>query len=262
MKQMYFVSGLPRSGSTLLCNILAQNPRFHATQTSGCLDILFSIRNNWDKLIEHQSHPNPAALQRVLRATLAAYYEDVEKPIVFDKSRGWVAYVELIEQILQQPVKILVPIRPVPNVLASFEKLYRETSKVKQAPGEAENYFLFQTVEGRCQYWMQPNQPVGLSLARINDSCRRGHRKKLHFVEFNELTVNPEKKMKEIYQFLGEPYYEHNFDNVEQVTSEDDSVHGFVNLHTIRPRVQPVKNDAQEILGADLCAKFASRLTV
>lgn len=36
-KKYYFISGLPRSGSTLLANILAQNPRFHATATSGIL---------------------------------------------------------------------------------------------------------------------------------------------------------------------------------------------------------------------------------
>ena len=34
----HFISGLPRSGSTLLANLLAQNPRFHSTATSGILN--------------------------------------------------------------------------------------------------------------------------------------------------------------------------------------------------------------------------------
>jgi sulfotransferase len=105
---------------------------------------------------------------------------------------------------------------------------------------------------------MQPNSPVGIAINRVNDAVKRGHQKKMHFVEFNDLTTEPETKMKEIYDFLGEPYFDHNFNHVEQVTQEDDSVHGFVNLHTIRPRVQPVKNDAKDVLGADLIAKIQS----
>jgi sulfotransferase len=33
-KQFHFISGLPRSGSTLLSALLLQNPRFHAGMTS------------------------------------------------------------------------------------------------------------------------------------------------------------------------------------------------------------------------------------
>jgi len=38
-KTVHFVSGLPRSCSTLLCNLLAQNPRVHATPTSPLHEI-------------------------------------------------------------------------------------------------------------------------------------------------------------------------------------------------------------------------------
>ncbi|WP_309236453.1 sulfotransferase [Microcoleus sp. FACHB-672] len=34
LNQIHFISGLPRSGSTLLSAILRQNPRFHAGMTS------------------------------------------------------------------------------------------------------------------------------------------------------------------------------------------------------------------------------------
>ena len=51
-KKFYFIAGLPRSGSTLLANILAQNPKFHTTSTSGVMDVMFGVRNNWDNLIE------------------------------------------------------------------------------------------------------------------------------------------------------------------------------------------------------------------
>jgi sulfotransferase len=256
-KRFFFISGLPRSGSTLLCNILAQNPKFHATETSGCLDVLFGLRNVWNTLVEHRASPCPQRLQRVLRAAFEAYHAEQVKPVVFDKSRGWIAYLELIENVLEDKVKVLVPVRPVVDILTSFETLFRETAKVKQPPGEAENYFQFQTVAGRCEFWMRPDQPVGLALNRLGDVTRRGLQDRLHFVQFDRLTSNPKQKLKEIYDFLGEEYFEHNFDHVEQVTQEDDEIHGFVNLHKIRNKVEPVKSRAREVLGEEIIKRFA-----
>ncbi|HEY3520824.1 MAG TPA: sulfotransferase, partial [Rhodanobacteraceae bacterium] len=39
-RTFHFISGLPRSGSTLLAAILRQNPRFHAGMTSPVADIM------------------------------------------------------------------------------------------------------------------------------------------------------------------------------------------------------------------------------
>ena len=257
-REFYCVSSLPRSGSTLLCNILAQNPRFHATHTSGCLDVLFGIRNQWHQLIEHKAHPDDASLQRVLKAILMAYYEDVEKPVIIEKSRGWMAYLELLEQILGKQAKILVPIRPLPDILSSMEKLNRETSRVKQPSGEAENYFQFQTQEGRCEYWLRGDNLVGLAYNRVMDAIQRGFKDRLHFIKFNELTTNPKDTLNSIYEFLGEEPYEHNFNHVEQVTTENDELHGYVGLHTIKPKVVAKSSDAVEILGQQLVKKYAN----
>jgi sulfotransferase len=55
--------------------------------------------------------------------------------------------------------------------------------------------------------------------------------------------------MQQIYAFLGEPYFEHDFENVQQVTQEDDTVHGYKGMHDIRPQVRPITSNAREILG-------------
>lgn len=252
MKTIYFLNGLPRSGTTLLCNILLQNPRFHATATSGCMDILFNIRNSWDNLFQHKACPCPQKLPNVIKSTIQAYYQDVDKDIIFDKSRGWLPYIEFIEQMTETKMKILVPVRPIPDILASFEMLYRETSKVKQPPGEAQNYFQFQTIKGRCDYWLRNDQVVGLTVNRLKDAMQRGLQDRLHFVDFNLLTTKPYATLKKIYDFLGEEYYSHSFNYVEQITTEDDDVHGYVNLHNIRNKVEPVESRAIEILGANI----------
>lgn len=248
-KKFCFCGGLPRAGSTLLQNILAQNPRIHATHASGCMDVCFNVRNNWNSLIEHKAHPNDEALPRVLRAILCAYYADVEKPVIIDKCRGWLSLIEMAEHALGHPVKILVPVRDIRDVLASFEKLWRANAKTRQIPGEAANYFDFQTVEGRCKFWAHQSQPVGLAYNRIKDALQRGFRDRLYFVHFERLTASPKSTLAGIYYFLEEEPFPHDFTHVSQVTIEDDTIHGFVNLHTIRPKVEPAPPQWPDVLG-------------
>jgi sulfotransferase len=69
-------------------------------------------------------------------------------------------------------------------------------------------------------------------------------------VEFEDLTRHPSDTLKRIYEFLGQPHFLHDFDNVVQYTREDDeNVHRIPGLHGIRPKVAPVPRSAQETLG-------------
>ena len=108
MKQFFFISGLPRSGSTLLCNILVQNNElFVSKATSGCHDVLFNVRNQWDKLIEHQAEGvDYEQLKRVLQSILNSYHS-TDKNIVIDKGRGWLSLIEMAEFILGYTPKLL-----------------------------------------------------------------------------------------------------------------------------------------------------------
>jgi sulfotransferase len=249
-KSIYFISGLPRSGSTLLCNILNQNPRFRATATSGVLDMLLIIRNNWNAIAAFKAVRNEPAKLRVIRAMLYSFYADIDKPIIFDKSRGWPGYFEMVEEILGHRAKSLICVRDIRDVLASFEKLWRKESKTNQISQERALPNNFQTVEDRCKVWLKTDQPVGNAYNRVKDALQRGYGDRMHFVFFNELTSKPRETMKSIYTFLGEEYFNHDFSNVEQSTQEDDFFHGFTDLHTIRSQVAPVSSNWKEVLGS------------
>ena len=73
----------------------------------------------------------------------------------------------------------------------------------------------------------------------IRDAVTRGWRENMLFVDYDALCTSTQFELNRIYQFIDEDTYEHDPDNVEQVTKEDDSVHGFVGLHDIRPKVRP-----------------------
>jgi sulfotransferase len=249
-KTIHMISGLPRSGSTLLCNILAQNPEMHSTPTSACHEALFVLRNAWGEWVEHKAAKSLANnLQPVLNATINAYH-NTDRPVVIDKGRGWLSLIELAEFALDRKVKIIVPVRGIPQILSSFEKLHRKTQAKDQG-----DYFQAQTIQGRAEHLLGGEQVLGLAYNRLKDAMMRGLGDRLCLVEFDDLTHNPKETLEDIYKFLELPNFEHDFTSVEQYTHEDDSVHG-MDLHTIRKDVKPIKDDSVSVLGVDLCKQY------
>lgn len=247
-RTIHFVCGLPRSGSTLLCNLLAQHPDVHTTPTSACHEVLFVIRNNWSEWIEHKASKELADeknLQRVLSSVMHSYH-DTDKPVIIDKGRGWTSLLEMAEFALNRKAKVLVPVRDISQIVASMEKLHRKNIHKQSDNG---NYFDAQTVEGRSQLHLNNKGVVGLAYNRLRDAIQRGLGDRLYLVEFETLTCEPEETMKGIWEFLEMEPAKHDFDNVEQVTYEDDSLHGIDGLHTIKNKVRPILDDSLDILG-------------
>ena len=82
----------------------------------------------------------------------------------------------------------------------------------------------------------------------------QGVDKKCLYIRFEDLTGRPEQEMQKVYNYLGLPEFQHDFNNVEQLTQEDDAVYGMTaDLHTVRPKVESVKSDYIDILGEGLC---------
>lgn len=248
MKTLHFINGMPRSGSTLLANILNQNPDFRATPTSGICPLLIQTAHAWNGVPEIRASAHADDKLTTLRAMLSGFHSRITQPVVFDKSRGWVCAFEMLENLLGTKPKILVTYRDIPSILASCEKLFR---RELATPGSTAKFGQnMETIEGRLAHWSEGTQLVGGAYNRIRDCVARGHGSSLHFVNFDDLTSNPVSTLLAVYDFLGYKYFGgHDFDNVEQSTHEKDSEHGFTDLHTIRRAVRPVKKDFQAVLG-------------
>lgn len=243
-RRIHFLAGLPRSGSTLLANILAQHPQIHVTPTSGIVDMLVQVRNTWDRNDAFQAADrkrNEETKRRVLRAMLQAYFADIEQPVCIDKNRYWTEYLEMAETLMgsREQLKVLVTVRDLRDVLASFERLYRKTSALGQIHQETNLALKFKTALGRVETFIEDNQPVGRAYNAIRDAVTRGWKDRMHFVDYDELTRHPAQVLAGIHTFLDVAPFKHEFTRVEQVTHEDDFVYGFKDLHQIRPVVQP-----------------------
>lgn len=238
---------MPRSGSTLLCNVLAQNPQFHVTPTSGLSELIRGTHMFWKQNPIIKASETPAKELKIIKELFQSYHSDTERPVVFNKSRGWASLIELIENALQSEMRIITTLRKMTCILASLEKLYRKELKLINSPMETNKNM--NTIESRLHTWANSEGLVGQAYNDIRDAIMRGHGNKFYFLDFDQFTLSPKTKIKEIYNFIEQPYYNHDFDNVQQYTKENDAEHGFTDLHTIRCKVEPVLDDSKEILG-------------
>lgn len=253
MERLFFQSSLPRAGSTLLQNIIAQNPDFYATPTSGVLELVFAARGNYTDSPEFKAQD--ADLMRTgflsfCRNGMDGYYNAItDKKYVIDKSRGWGIHYDFLNLIYPNP-KIVVMVRDLRDIFASMEKNYRKNPD-KANPILNWAQMAGTTVPKRVDIWAQ-SQPIGLAIERLQELFRLGIDSKVLFVKFEDLCLYPETTMTRIYEYLEVPYYEHNFDNIQQVTKEDDEVYGVFGDHEIRTKLAPVPSKAKHILGKDV----------
>jgi len=243
-KTVYALAGLPRSGSTLLMNILGQNPRFHVTPTSALIGSLLQLRAGFEQNDALRALPEADRdVQRLnmLRGLVNGAFAHGERPVAIDKNRVWPEYLEMLEALLggRDRVKVLVTVRDLRDVLASFEKRHRATAGLAPPPLEKLAPEKARQATGRLTLWVSDSHPVGRAYVAIRDAITRGWRDRLHFVEYDALTREPEATLRGIYGFLDERPFAHDLARVVQVTQEDDSMHGYAGLHSIRPVVEP-----------------------
>jgi sulfotransferase len=143
--------------------------------------------------------------------------------------------------------KVIVMVRDLRDVFCSMEKKFREN------PDKAETTRDWATMRGatipeRVDIWAN-TPPVGLALKRLQEIISFGNDKHMLFIKYEDLCLNPEQTMNRVYNYLGIPHFNHNFDFIEQVTHEDDTVHGEYGDHTIRNKLEMLPSDANRILG-------------
>jgi sulfotransferase len=243
-----FVTGLPRSGSTVLCNILAQNPHFHCDAvTSGLVGLLSMVQENWEKSESFRAWPDIEAKKRVLKGIFYSYYGHSTQPTIIDKNRGWLNQAELLEMVLEERPKFLVTVRDMRAIMSSWEKMWRKNKALFRLtlPPEAQP-----TVESRVQHWGSSKDHTGRAYLNIQDALSRGYRDSMLFIDFDKLTEYPQIQMNRIYDFLELPRFQHDFKNIVQKNIEEDPVGWMRDLHVIKPQLIPLASDWEKILGS------------
>jgi len=247
---------MPRSGSTLLQNILGNHPDFYASPTSGLFDIINSGKEVYTKspLVKAQDEKQmKKAFLTFCRYGLQGYYEGItDKKYVIDKSRSWMINVGFLESFYPNP-KVICMVRDLRDVVTSMEKNYRKHSDKWDITNDYEQNKGI-SISERVDMWLETkNKPIGDTLNRLKEALNRGFGDYILFVKFENLCKNPKKEMMRIHNYLEIPYYDYDFNNIQQVTFEDDKFHGKYGDHHIKSEVLPQESQALKILGHKVC---------
>ena len=160
-----------------------------------------------------------------------------------------------ISMIFQDPMTCLNPYLRISTQITEPLRIHMGMDK-KTAKKEAVNALREVGIpepEKRVDMYLN-NIPLNIELDRIKELINRGIGENILFIKAEDLTNDPGDVMSSLYDRLKVENFNHDFSNVEQTTKENDIIHGLdEDLHKIRSEVKPLKSDAVEILGPELC---------
>jgi len=158
-KNIIYVTGLPRSGSTLLCQLLSHHPEIYCSGHSSPLcSTLMSLRHNLsdsDFLLAQLDVDFERSYQQLLKAFqgfINGWFAETQQSWVVDKNRGWLQHLEtvnhldpnfkmlvLFEHLISEPEAALQAIFQwlgLPNASVDFQNL-------QVNPHESDSYYRF-----------------------------------------------------------------------------------------------------------------------
>ncbi|OZH53436.1 sulfotransferase [Hydrocoleum sp. CS-953] len=253
MKQkIHFISGLPRSGSTLLGALLRQNPVFHAGMSSPVGGLVSRLLEAMSENNEFSVFITPEQKRALTLTIFSTFYEaQGDKEVIFDTNRLWCSKLSLIQDLFPGS-KVICCVRNVAWIMDSVERLVRkntfEVSRLFNNSGERS------TVYTRTEALSQGGRLVGFAYNALKEAFYSEYSSSLLLVDYDILAQAPDKTLSLIYQFLGEEPFEHDFENVEYQADEFDNRLNTKGLHKVRSKVE--FQPRQTVLPPDLFVKY------
>jgi len=246
MKTIHYAMGLPRSGSTLLMNILQQNPAVFTSSTCPTTYLLDGAKQASSACSEFI-----AMDQDQLMKSLVGHFKHgmngwfsalTDKPICISKSRAWDKHVNFIFNAQEDP-KFIVTIRDLRDIICSFEKLSYKYPVWNI--GTLEQPFHMLPIEKRIELWCtDTSSNLGLPLKNLPHIFEWMLKRPQNFFlfRFEDFNENPHYSLQQIYKWLGLPNFEHDLLNIPQAAQyEHDTVYRALVSHKTDSKIKKLE---------------------
>lgn len=248
---IHFISGLPRSGSTLLCALLRQNPRFSAAMTSPVAQLCRVLHENMCGG-EFGVFFDDNRRKTVLRGVFDSYYEGLPPgTVIFDTNRSWTGRLPLLDQ-LYPGARIICCVREAGWMIDSVERMLHKN------PLKLSRIFDFQpgsSIYARAETLMNSETGlIGRALSTFREAWFSEFAKLLIVVRYESLARDPQGTLERLYAELGEAPFAHNFKKVEYDEPDYDANLGMPGLHKVREVVE--YREREPILPPDIFARL------
>jgi sulfotransferase len=261
VKEFYFLSGLPRTGNTLLSAILNQNPNVYSSNLSPVVEhiwdaqkVLTTTENGFLSSDLSSSYSNNI---------LPSFYKTIEKPIVIDRSKVWGVpdYFEMLRSVVVKDPKIIFTHRPVVEILASYISILPEDSFIDKEMQDSGWWYkdYLSKDDNRCDYLMRPYGEIDRILLSFNTIKK--YPNNFCLIEYNALVSQPEQSLKKIYDFLGIAEFKHDFLNVTKKDNEVDLDFKLKKpLHEVRKSVSRTSVPLKDVLSDYVINKYSQKI--
>ena len=219
MNNIYFLSGLPRTGSTLLTSILDQNPLIHTESNFPVCQLMWDMKmsiDNTEQMINRHDIE-----KKMISSIPKIFYQGIENNII-DKCRTWTLpdNLDLINKYITNSPKIIVMLRPLLDILKSF--VYIRTLNGWNNP----EYDLL----------TENSDPIMRSLDAVK-YAKSMNSKNFLFIEYDNLIDYPTETINKIYDFYEWEPFNHNFHDIKNKNIEIDGSLRMFGLHDIRSKI-------------------------
>ena len=169
---------------------------------------------------------------KMLSSMITSYHDTPYKEVYFNHNRSWPSRLDLLNAI-DPNFKMIVCVRSVGWILDSEERLARANpQRIPRYFDHAAPYDVFTRADNML------NGAVGQAHQNLVGALHSGYTDHMMFVDYDHFVQYPTSTMLDIYEFIEEPYFYHNFDNVEVSFDDYDSRIGVPGLHTTRSKVE------------------------
>lgn len=254
-KQLIMLSGIPRSGSTLLSSILNQHPLITATTTSPVSELLLIFENNWPHLEQALLNPHPNQYKNIVKGIVDNAYLHEENNIIIDKNRIWPKITKLLLESLGERPKIICTVRDIPDILASYILLLEKNPGHMFVDGDLMEQNLPLNTKNRCKILWEKyiNYPYTSLRIGYNSKCAD-----MLFVDYTDIVGNTQETIDKICDFIGIESTAVNTTDVKPMTENDEYHGGLKGLHEVRPVIKKTSPLPEQVIGTDLVRLYKS----
>ena len=224
--KLVLLAGLPRTGSTLLQNILIQNPKIQTEGSSALCQVMSDAKISCEYNASQQLvgvGKDISFKKSLLRNMPNIYYPEFKNKVVIDKCRMWASEPNILiaREYIAKDVKAIVMYRPIEEIVASFAKLYPEDRRE----------FLYRFLLNDASDFLKEIYST-YAAKNTNDP-------NFLFVSYDDITLKTEKTLSNIYKHIGLNRFIHNTRKIKQTVFENDEINNVApGMHIIRSKIE------------------------
>jgi sulfotransferase len=251
MKSIVFLSGMHRSGNTLLSALLNQHPEIYSSSPGPVCDYMWNLHNTFQNYEMSLINTKKDRSIKLISNLIENYYSDVDKPIIVERNKFWPLEenLNLIQTYITKSPKIIFTVRPMLEVVSSFIAL--DSANILKQMNEEQWVYNHEISENdnMCHFLMRSNGRLASSIHCLDQIKKKEYSDFFHVVEYSQLTTDTQNVLNGVYDFISVKPFLNNIKNIVDLEpTSPESIGLPKNLHKVDKEIKESQTDPYRLL--------------